>query len=468
MLVLLHGAPSPAADELTVPALPTVLRDLSDVGGGRSALEQRGVRFTFTYYGDGFANPSGGVRQGVGFDGRFGTIIDADLAKLVGWSGATAHASIHDIFGTQFSARNLANLMSVSGIEAPPSLRLFNLWIEQAIGSKLNLRVGQFTAAQEFMTSDTANLFVNSTFGWPTSFAQDLPSGGPAYPEATPGVRLSFAATDAFTLRAAVFNGDPAGPGPGNPVQRDPLGLALRVNDPPFLIVEGISAWGEAPPAHRRAVNPNQEGTDAGGRRGSPDQQGGLPGSLKLGAWYHSGSFADQRTDINGQLLAADAGAPLQHRGNWSFYAVLDQDLWQMPNDGSRRLSGLLRASVSPADRNLVDLYVDGGMTFKGALPQRSDDIIGLALAYGRISSAAREASRDVAVLSHGAGPIRDYELALELTYQWKLADNWTLQPDLQYIGHPGGHAPTAAPAAVGAAAIPDALVFGLRSFLKF
>ena len=88
--------------------------------------------------------------QGLGYDGRFGTIIDADLEKLAGWSGASFHASIHQIQGTQFSAINLKNLALVSGIEAPPSTRLFNLWIEQKIGSETNVRLGQFTAAQEF------------------------------------------------------------------------------------------------------------------------------------------------------------------------------------------------------------------------------------------------------------------------------------------------------------------------------
>ena len=36
--------------------------------------------------------------------------------------------------------------------------------------------------------------------------------------------------------------------------------------------------------------------------------------------------------------------------------------------------------------------------------------------------------------------PIRDYEAAIELTYRWELADNWTIQPDLQYIFHPGAN----------------------------
>ena len=175
-------AAAPSALDQTVPSLPDVLRQLTDPGGLRSKLERAGLQLTFTYYGDAFGNPSGGVTQGLGYDGRFGTIIDADLEKLAGWSGASFHASIHQIHGTQFSAGNLQNLAVVSGIEAPLSTRLFNLWIEQKIGNEINVRLGQFSAAQEFLVSQNASLFVNSTFGWPVLPAQDLPSGGPRIP----------------------------------------------------------------------------------------------------------------------------------------------------------------------------------------------------------------------------------------------------------------------------------------------
>ena len=457
-------------------SLPAKLRELTDVAGVRSALEKAGVRFTFTYFGDTFANPIGGVTQGFGYDGRFGTIIDADLDKLLGWQGAVFHASIHQIHGTQYSATDLANLMTVSGIEAPPSTRLFNLWIEQTIGDGLSLRLGQFSAAQEFLTSDNANLFINSTFGWPMAAAQDLPSGGPAYPEATPGARLAWTPSDRLTIRAAVFNGDPAGPGPGNPVQRDRFGLAFRVNDPPFVIAESGYGWGEkSPAASPTSGNPNQEGSDIGARhrqRGA-DSSVDLAGSLKLGGWIHTGSFADQRFDSQGGLLAASGGLPRQHRGNLAAYAVLDQELWRVPEQAARGLSGFLRLSASPGDRNLVDLYADGGLTFKGPLASRPDDIVGLGVAWGRISPQAQGLDRDLAALTGQGMPIRDYELGLELTYQWVVATNWMVQPDLQVILHPGGHAAlsgggSGASALPASVAIPDALVLGLRTIVKF
>jgi carbohydrate-selective porin OprB len=189
--------------QLAAPAwpqsLPAYLYQLTDIGGLRSKLERQGLTFTFSYYGDAFDNPVGGVKQGPGYDGRFSIIIDGDLDKLAGWSGAKFHASIQSIFGTQFSAANLDNLMLVSGVEAPPTIRLFNLWIEQDLTSKASLRIGQFTAAQEFIVSKNADLFVNSTFGWPMLNTQDLPSGGPNYPEAALGARLQVTFNDQFS-----------------------------------------------------------------------------------------------------------------------------------------------------------------------------------------------------------------------------------------------------------------------------
>src|SRR5262245_6488598 len=190
-----NAAPTPTAQ-----LIPDALRQLTDPSGWRSKLEQAGLQFAFTYYGDSFGNPRGGVSQGSGYDGRFGIIIDTDMEKLAGWSGASLHASIHQIHGSQFSTTRLQNFALVSGIEAPPSTRLFNLWMEQKIGSDVNVRLGQFSAAQEFLVSQTAALFVNATFGWPVLPAQDLPSGGPSYPEATPGVRVTFTPTDQLTL----------------------------------------------------------------------------------------------------------------------------------------------------------------------------------------------------------------------------------------------------------------------------
>jgi porin len=396
--------------------------------------------------------------------------VDADLEKLTGCSGASLHASFHQIHSTEFSTTHLQSLAAVSGIEAPTSTRLFNLWVEQKIGSAINLRVGQFTAAQEFLVSDNAVVFVNSTFGWPLLPAQDLPSGGPAYPEATPGARLTWTPTDQLTVRAAIFNGDPAGPGPGNPVQRDPYGTAFRVRDPPLIIAELAYAYNQAKSSPRE--NPHQEG---GGTRSSrpsnieaSQDRTALPGTLKLGGWLHTGRFADQRFDSVGGLLALTGGAPLQHSGDFGVYGIIDQMLWRATgNNGPGELNAFLRAVVTPSDRNLIDGYVDAGLTYKGLFESRPNDTAGLGLAYGRISPRAAQFDRDVVTITGAAMPIRDFEAIMELTYQMQLAENWSVQPNLQYIFHPGGHVPDPRNSA-GNIAIRDALVIGVRQILKF
>jgi porin len=444
---------------------PEALRQLTDPGSLRSRLAVAGVQFTFNYYGDAFWNPLGGAKLGQGYDGRFAAIMDADLDKLTGWWGATFHASVHQIHGTQFSATDLQNLALVSGVEASPSTRLFNLWIEQKIGGHATLRVGQFTAAQEFMVSDVANLFVNSTFGWPVLPSQNLPSGGPNWPEATLGARVEWSATREVTLRAAVFNGDPAGPGTGDPVLRDPDGLAFRINDPPFVVAEFEYDYNRGQRLEENS--PNQEG------RAVPAQPaqntgslaaGGLPGTIKIGGWYHTGEFADQRFDTQGGLLAASAGLPAQHAGDFSVYGIVEQMLWR---SGVRGLDGFVRVMGSPDNRNPISFYADTGLALEGVFDWRPDDVLGLGFAYGRVSPQAAAADRDMAAITSTPIPIRDYEAVIELTYRMQLARNWLMQPNLQYIIHPGGN--VADPNIPGGVTpIPNALVLGLRTFMRF
>jgi porin len=443
---------------------PEALRQLTDPGGLRTRLEQAGVQFNLNYFGDAFWNPTGGAKQGQGYDGRFAAIMDADLDKLAGWSGATFHVSLHQIHGTQFSATDLQNLAVVSGVEAPPSTRLFNLWLEQKFGGQTSLRVGQFTAAQEFIVSDIANLFVNSSFGWPELTSANLPSGGPNWPEGTLGARMEWSPSGALTFRAAVFDGDPAGPGTGNPVLRDPNGLAFRINDPPFVIVELEYNYNRG---HRlEEDNPNQEARALPAPQGAEQvgNTGGLPGTIKIGGWYHSGEFADERFDNQGGLIAQSGGTPLQHAGDFSVYGIIDQMLWR---SSVRELDGFVRVMGSPDNRNLISFYLDTGMALQGPFDGRRDDILGLGVAYARVSPQAAASDRDTAAITGTPIPIRDYEAVIELTYQIQMARNWTMQPNLQYVIHPGGNV-VDPNVPGGVAPIPNAFVLGLRTHLKF
>ena len=415
--------------------------------GRRSDLEKVGITACLNYIGEVLGNPTGGVRRSAVYEGRLEMALNLDLEKLVGWSGATVHVNAYQIHGRGLSTNDLrGNILTVSNIEAERTTRLFDLWLQQELWHDLvSVRIGQLAVDDEFITSEYGSLFVNSTFGWPAIAAANLPSGGPAYPLSTPGLRIKVQPTDRLSVSVAVFNGDPAGRGASTPQSRDGSGTAFRLSDGAFAIAEAAYA-----------LNQEKDAT-------------GLPGTYKLGGWYHSGRFADQRFDGAGLSLAnpGSSGVPAQHRGDFGLYAAADQMVWLVPGSKDAGLGIFLRLAGSPSDRNLVDFYADGGFNYKGLLPDRGDDVLGLGIAYARISDAASSLDRGVGFFGGMSRPVRDYEMALELTYRAQVTPWWTVQPDLQLILHPGGHVPDPTDP-TGLRPIRDALILGVRTALAF
>ena len=347
--------------------------------------------------------------------------------------------------GPSMSQGWVGNLLNVSSTDAvPPATRLYNLWLQQNLfNDVLSLRVGLMNVDAEFLTSTTASLFLNSTFGWPGWTAVDLPGGGPAYPLSAPGVRARIQPTpEGFYLQTAVFSGDPTGHDGSNSLSTGiPSGTVVSFNGGVFLIAEA-----------GYAVN---QGKDAKGP----------PADYKLGAWYGSSNqFQDQRYATDGLSLAdpASTGIPRDHSGDWGIYGVADVPLFTTPDGGG--LSGFVRAGGSPGDRNLISFYADGGLTYQGLIPGRGSDTAGLAVGFARIGNNARGLDQDTQVFVNPLTLVRSQEVVLELSYLVQVTPHWmTLQPDLQYVINPDG-------AVLNSDGRPrrNALVLGLRSKLNF
>ena len=416
-------------------------------GGMRKTLQDAGIDLELNDTSEMLSNPVGGIKQATIYQGLLASTLTLDLEKLANWPGASLYAEGYQISGRGLSRNAIGNLLAVSTIEALPSTRLLDLWFQQEfLERKVSFRIGQIALDDEFYISQYAANFVNSTFGCPDLLSTDLPSGGPCYPFAAPGVRLRVAPTSSLTLSTAVFNGNPAPPGPGDPQIRNSGGTNFLIGVGGTLVLSELAY-----------------SFDEGPDLPSP------PSDFKLGGWYHTADFPDLRRDTLGRSLAdpMSNGIAGPHRGNYGLYLILDKMLWQPPNAGARGFAGFLRVGGAAGDRNLINLELDAGLTYKGLFPGRDADQIGIAASYGRIGGAARGLSSDMVLFSGGAQPIRDYESVLELTYQWNVAPWWVLQPDLQAIFHPNGHTAAPLPAPVGQP-IPNALVLGLRSTITF
>lgn len=427
--------------------IPQAFKDL------RERLDAAGVAFGVTYVGDNITNVSGGMKRGAIHFGRVDTSTDLDLEKLVGWSGAKVHANVFNLYGRGLSRNYVGNIATISEIEALPDTRLYEAYIEQAfLDNRFTIKAGQQSADQEFFDSRTDDLFMNGTFGWPAVMANNLPAGGPAPPIAVPGVRIKASLSDRVTAYAAIFNGDAAGPGDGDPQLRDHHGLAFRLRDPPWMIGQIRFDYT----------------LELGGNA--------LPGNITPGAWLHTGRFDHQRLTAEGDLLAdpASSGIPARLRSNRGVYVVIEQTLVKPSQNIERNtfandkgITVFARFAYSPPDRNLIDFYADGGIGFNNMIESRPNDRFGFAAAYMHISRSVRQFDLDGQVFSGLPTPVRSSEVLFEAIYEAHIKQGWLLQPFFQYIVRPGGGIANPNDPS-GLTRIGNVAVFGLTTTLKY
>jgi porin len=328
----------------------------------------------------------------------------------------------------------------VSNIEATRDTKLYDMWLEMDfLDKRLNVRVGQEGANDEMMITQYGALFLNSSFGFPALPASDLPSGGPNYPMATPFVRVKYNAGGGFTLVGSVYNGDPAPPGTGDPQLRDAGGTAFRLDGHALAFGE---LWY------------------------SPTREGALPATYKLGAWFHSGQFADQYYDTLGLPLASPAsnGMPRDDGHDYAVYGIIDQMVWRRAGTQDQGIGLFLQVMGAPDDRNVSNLFVEAGMNWKAPFPGRDSDTFGLAFSYEGISPAARRYSRALAALNPGLKPYASNETVVEATYLYQVTPWWTLQPDVQYVLNPGAYIPST----LSRKPLNNALIIGVRAAVIF
>lgn len=432
---LAHAQQAPSDIGITEPSIATSLPQNGDPFGARKRLHDHGISYNVIYTNDVLSNLSGGIRRGTIDQGKIEGQLLIDLEKLAGLKDWTFYANTFGIYNSGRIRRDyVGGMNTIAAIEASPTIRLSEVWLERWLGP-VSFRFGQLAADAEFFYSDLSQIFMQSD--WPTIAAVNLPSGGPAYPLSALGARVKYEFPKDASLLFAVFNGDPAGPCPGEPDTCNRYGVNFRLRDPAFMI-------GELQFRRNRGHNDT-----------------GLATTVKIGGWSHLGQFADPRLDNNGMLLASSAstGVPLWHRGDYGVYGVIDQQLYRpRGGDGDSGISVFSRGSLSPSDRNLVNFYIDGGIVFGGMVPKRPDDRFGASIMYARFSDSVRGFDQDQINFGNLTSPPRDYETNLEFTYVAEIVKGWTVQPVYTFIWHPSGTG----------IRYPDAQVAGMRSIIKF
>jgi porin len=411
--------------------------------GFRTKLRNAGITFGLLDQNEVWGNLSGGLREGVVYDGLTTVGLKLDLGKLLCWPDATFNISALQIHGRGPTPNLTGNLQLISNFEATRSTKLYDLWIEQLLlGGRLSIRVGQESVDEELMLTQYGAVFLNPSFGYPSLPSVDLPDGGPSYPLAAPFVRVKLQATPQFSVAGAVYTADPAPPGTGDPQLRDAGGTAFRLSD--------SALWfGEL------AYSVNQDSNAKG-----------LPGTYKLGAWYCSSRFNDKFYDNEGHPLASpmSTGIPRTHSGGFAFYSVVDQMIWKEPGSNGGGIGLFFLGMGAPQSYNLCDLYFEGGMNWMGPFRGREKDTFGFGAAYLQISPAKRQYGNSVIFYTGTGSPYSSNETVLEAFYICQVTPWLQLTPDAQYVVNPGAGIPSA----FSSTPLKNAFIIGIRSGIQF
>ena len=200
----------------------------------------------------------------------------------------------------------------------------------------------------------------------------------------------------------------------------------------------------------------------------SPDSGEPLARVYKLGFWYDTENFADQRFDNTGLSLAnpASNGDPLSHHGNYAFYGVADQMLLRSFSEPDRTINGFVRVMGTPlADRNLISFSLNAGLTMHEPFLGRDDDTAAIGMGYAKVSGRVSALDVDAGAYSAMSYPVRGGETFLEATYQYQVTPWLQLQPDVQYVFNPGAGLPSPTNPTQR---IRDEAVIGLRTNILF
>lgn len=350
------------------------------------------------------ADAAGGLTRGIKILTKSNLVAtyDGDAGSRPGWSG---QASLQYYKGGHISADNVGDIQGVDNIEADNALRLYELWImKQWRNGAVGLKFGFTDLNVDFDTQQVAALFINSSDGIGAEFGRSGLNGPSVYPVTTLALSGMVKPSDAWTLRAGVFNGVAGSPDhPG-----DFVALHISARNGALIVLQAEHA-----------------GTS--GVR------------TELGGWAYTANFDTLH-------LVDDQGNPLRVARMRGVYGLIEGTI---TSDAASKhsLAGWVRLGLGDPVVERISGYFGFGLVDTGLFKGRDEDQTGIAINHSVV---------DEPGLPPTAVPVKRAETAIELTYRVQAKDWLSVQPDVQYVRHPNGD-PT----------IPSALVVGIRLSLN-
>lgn len=425
---LLLAGLAQAADEASVPDYATHTLT-GDWGGYRAAAFREGVAFEAAFKVDLIRNLRGGISRGGAIMRHLDLKMRADLEKLRGWEGTTAYVHAIDDRGAGINARHLDSLMGASNIEVPvPTARIFHAWVQKTfLEEQWSLLAGLYPIDSEFSVLDSAGVLLHPAYGPSADLA--LTRGPSIFNNSAFGLRVKWQSPQrTWYALGALLDGMP-----GDPDRPKGTHVHFRHGDGSFTIAE--AGWMPIELGHVFEPTGPADMLQTPALRAHEKYEGFS--KYAIGAWRYSNRVDDQ-------FDVAATGDP-HKRLSWGGYVLAERTLFALGKEAGRYLTGFARYAFTDGDSTPIRDQMNLGVSLRGLLEGHSDDILALAWTQGRLAAKFRAAQwRDA-----GVATTRD-ESAVELTYRALVRPWLGIQPNLQWIRHPGGRADAANATIVG------------------
>lgn len=364
-------------------------------------LRDGGITIEYIYTGETFTKARGGITPGrpTNYRSNFDLVGTVDTAKMGWWESGRFLVYGQNLSGRPLSQTEVGDVQlfsnldsTISDTERPHFTTVAEYWYEHLLFDDLvRIKIGKQDANADFAFTDLGGDFVHSSFGVPPMIPL------PTFPSQALGVASFLKLTDELVFGFGAFDGTlPSGP-------------------------QGLR-WGFDTLGHNGSVTLYQlEWKPTFGELQR------FPSTVRVGMWHHSDK------EVWSELTAGQN--PRTFNQNYGVFHSFDQLLWKESEaaDDDQGLGMFGQFGWAPGNRNTLQEYYGGGFVYKGFVPGRDDDLIGVGFANVLFGSGFRAQS---AAQGDNVGT---HETAVETFYKCQLSPYFSVQPDVQFIANPSG-----------------------------
>lgn len=334
----------------------------------------------YLYTGQVYNNARGGIstKNATRYRGNFDLNLNLDTENAQWWQGGKFFVYLQQSHGRTLTRDFVGDAQFYSNIDTSPKAadltQLGEYWYQHTFDDDLlSVKLGRQDPNTDFAFADLGGDFVHSSF----LTLPNIPL--PTWPTQTLGVSSLFQASSKLRLGGGAYDhGQDIGQWWATSVSRGMFFIG-QADYHPFADIEDSKLT-----------------------------------LVRLGSWYTTSDTAA----LDGNSVFDD---------NYGFYTTVDRMLLTEADAPEQGLGTFFQFSWAPPARNQLDRNFGAGLVYRGLLPGRDIDTLGLGFSLVEFSSFLRNSTGQTS------------ENAIELFYKARLSDWLAVVPDLQYIARPSG-----------------------------